>query len=450
MSHRLVVLILLALSLVTGSGSWSQGLRIPPAANANATAGAVLQADYIVAVVNSEPITNGEVQRESQRVMQQLAQQRRAPPDSQEVTRQVLESLINQKVQLQFARESGVRIDDAAIDQAVQNIARQNQLEVAELERRVVAGGLSIAQFRSQLRDQLMLTRVREREVDSQAKVSDLDVDRYILEQKSNADPAANQISLAQILIAVPENATPQQTAELQTKARGAMARARAGDDFDALVQQFSNPADRANAGLLGLRSTDRYPPLFVEATRNLAVGGISDLLRSPAGFHILKVVERVNAAMPSAKVTQTRARHILLHVNAQRSEAAARQQLSDFRKRIVSGQANFATLARDHSEDASAAKGGDLGWANPGMFVPEFEAALEQLAPGDLSQPVVSRFGVHLIQLMERRQAALSEREQRELVRAALREKKLEEMYVSWAQELRGRAYVELRAPPK
>ncbi len=448
MSHRLVLLILLALSLFTSWGSSAQGLRVGPAASAAVEA--VLQADYIVAVVNSEPITNGEVLRESQRLMQQLAQQRRPPPDSQEVTRQVLESLINQKVQLQFARESGVKIDDAAIDQAVRNIAGQNQLEVPELERRVIAGGLSIVQFRSQLRDQLMLTRVREREVDSQAKVSDLDVDRYILEQKNNADPAAQQVNLAQILIAVPENATREQTAELEAKAQGALARARAGEDFGALVQQFSNAADRANAGQLGLRSSDRYPPLFVEATRNLAVGGISDLLRSAAGFHVLKVIEKVNAAMPSAMVTQTRARHILLHVNAQRSEAAARQQLSDLRKRVVSGQANFATIARDHSEDASAPKGGDLGWANPGMFVPEFEAALEQLAPGDLSEPVVSRFGVHLVQLMERRQAALSEREQRELVRTALREKKLEEMYVSWAQELRGRAYVELRAPPK
>ncbi len=448
MTHRLVVLTIFALSLLASLGAPAQGLRISPGVPARAEG--VLQADYIVAVVNSEPITHGEVQRESQRLMQQLAQQQRPLPDSQEVSRQVLESLINQKVQLQFAKESGIRVDDAAIDLAVQNIARQNQLNVAELERRVVAGGLSLAQFRTQLRDQLMLTRLREREVDSQVRVSDLEVDRYILEQRNSTDTATHQINLAQILIAVPEGATPEQTAALEAKARSALTRARAGEDFAALVQQFSNAPERANGGQLGLRGSDRYPPLFVDATRHLAVGGISDVLRSPAGFHILKVVEKTNPAMPSAMVTQTRARHILLHVNAQRSEAAARQQLSDFRKRIVSGQANFATLARDFSEDASATKGGDLGWANPGMFVPEFEAALEALAPGDLSEPVLSRFGVHLIQLMERRQAALSERERREMVRAALRDKKLEEMYLSWAQELRGRAYVEMRAPPK
>ncbi len=448
MTHRLVVLTLFALSLFAGPGAPAQGLRISPGGPARADG--VLQADYIVAVVNSEPITHGEVLRDSQRLMQQLAQQNRPLPDSQEVSRQVLESLINQKVQLQFAKESGIRVDDAAIDQAVQNIARQNQLDVAELERRVVAGGLSVGQFRAQLRDQLMLTRLREREVDSQVRVSDLDVDRYILEQQNSADPATHQINLAQILIAVPENATSEQTAALETKARNALARARAGEDFAALAQQFSNAPERANGGQLGLRSSDRYPPLFVDATRHLAVGGISDVLRSPAGFHILKVIEKTNPAMPSAMVTQTRARHILLHVNAQRSEAAARQQLTAFRKRIVSEQANFATLARDFSEDASATKGGDLGWASPGMFVPEFEAALEALAPGDLSEPVVSRFGVHLVQVMERRQVQRSERERREMVRAALREKKLEEMYLNWAQELRARAYVEMRAPPK
>ena len=447
MTHRLVVLTLSILSLVTSLGSLAQGFRMPPGVNARAEG--VVQADYIVAVVNSQPITHGEVQRESQRLMQQLAQQRRPQPGTQEVERQVIESLINQKVQLQLARESGIRVDDAAIDQAVQNIARQNQLDVAELERRVVAGGVSIAQFRTQLRDQLMLTRVREREVDSRARVSDLDVDRYVLEQNNNADPATHQVNLAQILIAVPENATPEQIGALETKARSALGRARAGEDFDVLVQEFSNATGSANGGQLGLRSVDRYPPLFVDATRNLKQGEVSDLVRSPAGFHVLKVIEKVNSGLPSAMVTQTRARHILLHVNAQMSEAAAREKLSDFRKRIIGGQADFAKLASDFSKDGSATKGGDLGWANPGMFVPEFEAALERLAPGDLSEPVVSRFGVHLIQLMERRQAALGEREQREQVRATLREKKLDEMYASWAQELRGRAYVEMRAPP-
>ncbi len=455
MTHRLVALIVASFSLIASLPSPAQGLRpslgLSSVPSATRTQAEVQQAaDYIVAVVNSEPLTNSEVQRELQRLVQQMTQQRRPLPERKEMARQVLENLINQKVQLQSASETGIRVDDAAVDQAAQNIARQNQMDVAELQRRIEQDGLVFSQFRAQLREQLILTRLREREVEPRVRVSDLEVDQYLRDQQSNTDPASTEINLAQILVSVPDNATAQQMADLQGKAQKALDRARAGDDFAALAREFSDAADRANGGQLGLRTADRYPPLFLEAIQNLEVGAISAVLRSGAGFHILKLLERRNAGLPPMTVTQSRARHILLRVGPQLSEAAARDKLAEFKKRLEAGQADFAALARDNSKDGSAAQGGDLGWANPGMYVPEFEDVMGRLAPGQISDPLVSRFGVHLIQLMERRNTALSLREQREAVRTVLREKKLDESYVNWAQDLRGRAYVEMREPPQ
>lgn len=450
MNHRLVALTVASFALLATLTSQAQGLRLSPNPATSPTAGTQQAVDYIVAVVNAEPITNSEVQRELQRVAQASTQQRRSPAESKELARQVLDGLVKQKVQLQFARESGLRVDDAAVDQAEQAVARQNQMDVAELRRRMTGDGVVISQFRAQLRDQILLTRLREREVESRVRVSDLEVDQYLREQQNNNDPATLQVNLAQILVSVPDSATPAQTALLQAKAQRALERARAGEDFFTLARELSDASDRANGGQLGLRTADRYPPLFLDAIQNLGVSDISALVRSGAGFHILKVLEKKSAGMPSATVTQHRARHILLRVSPQMSESAAREQLNQFRKRIVAGQADFAALAREHSQDGSAAQGGDLGWANPGMFVPEFEDVMNRLAPAQISEPLVSRFGVHLIQLTERRTVTLSPREQRETVRAMLREKKLEDAYATWVQELRGRAYVEMREQPQ
>ncbi len=449
MTHRLVALSAASLVFFASLGAQAQGLRLSASPSMATPPTGQRQADFIVAVVNSEPITKSEVQRELRRVVQQLAQQGRPEPDRQALARDVLESLINQKAQLQLAQESGVRADDASIDQAEQAVARQNQLEVAELRRRLAQDGITLSQFRGQLRDQLMLTRLRERDVDARVRVSDLEVDQYLHQQQTNKDAPTQEINLAQILVAVPEAASPLQITALQARAQRALARASAGEDFVALVREFSDAPDLANGGEMGLRKADRYPALFLEATQALGVGNVSALVRSGAGFHILKVLEKNSASLPSMTVTQSRARHILLRASPQLSEKAARDQLNDFRKRIVAGQADFATLAREHSQDGSAAEGGDLGWASPGMFVPEFEAVMNRLAPGQISDPLVSRFGIHLIQLTERRNTTLSPQEQRDTVRAILREKKLDEAYATWLQDLRGRAYVEFREPP-
>jgi peptidyl-prolyl cis-trans isomerase SurA len=432
----------------------AQGLRVAPQPGARPAPrpadNTPRSADYIVAVVNSEPITNNEVRSRMSRFERQFAQQGQGVPPRAQFARQVLERLISEKAQLQYAREVGIKVDEALVDQAEQNVARQNQVEVAELRRRLAADGIALPQFRDELRNQLVLTRLRERELDAKVKVNDLDVDVFLREQQASGDAAAQEINLAHILVAVPETANESQIAALQAKAQRVRERARAGEDFAKLAQELSDaPGAANNGGQVGLRSADRYPPLFVQAIQNLPEGGISDIVRSGAGFHVLKVIEKRKGGLPGT-VVQNRARHILLRPGGQLSEAAAVQRLADFKRRVQAGQADFAQLAREFSQDASARNGGDLGWANPGMFVPEFEEAMTSLAPGQIADPVISRFGVHLIQLVERRQASLSEREKREIARNLVREKKLDEAYAQWAQDVRGRAYVELREPPQ
>lgn len=429
------------------------GPRLAPAPAAPRAAPAAptaqRSAEYIVALVNSEPITNNEVQTRVERLMKENAEAQRVP--RAELTRLVLERLIAERTQLQAAKEVGIKVDELAIDQAEQTVARQNQMSLTELRSRVAAEGISPQAFRNDLRDQLLLTRLRDREIEAKVKISDVEVDQFMREQRNGANAAvAPNLNLAQVLVAVPENATEAQIATLQQRAQGVAQRARAGEDFAKLAQEFSDSPDRANGGVLGMRSADRYPSLFVEATQSTAVNGIAGPIRSGAGFHVLKVLAKSQPGSADAVVTQTQVRHILLRNDAKRTTAQAVAQLAEFKDRIQKGTADFAGLARDNSQDGSAKEGGDLGWSRPGQFVPEFEEAMNRLAPGQVSDPVVSRFGVHLIQVVARRDAKLSQAEQREAARGVLREKKLEEAYETWAQELRTRAYVEYREAPQ
>jgi peptidyl-prolyl cis-trans isomerase SurA len=404
------------------------------------------QADFIVVIVNSEPITNGEVRVEAARLAQQLAQARRPQPSASELTRLVLERMISDKAQVQLAREMGLRVDEAMVDQAELGVAQQNRINVQELRKRLAADGLSLAQFRGQLRDQLLLSRVREREVDARVRITDAEVDQFMRDEQLSSS-APQEINVAQILVAVPESATPEQVTALQAKAQSVLARARGNEDFGKLAREMSDAPDRASGGQMGLRSPDRLPPLFSDATKSLNVGAVTDVLRSGAGFHVLKVVEK--RAPGVTMVTQNRARHILLRSSAQLNEAQAREKLADIRRRVQAGQTDFATLARENSQDGSAPQGGDLGWSSPGQFVPEFEAVIDSLQPNQISEPFVSRFGMHVIELLERRTVPLGLKEQREVVRNQLRDKKLDTAYTAWAQDVRGRAYVEMREPP-
>ena len=447
----------LCASLFCASAAQAQGLRPSGQLNlggntraAAAPSNTQATADYIVALVNSEPVTNNEVRRRMARVEQQLGQQGGARPSRDVLAREVLEQIINERAQLQQATELGITVDEAAVTQAELTIAAQNQMTPEAFRQRVAAEGMDINRLRSDLRQQILLQRVRERQVDSRVRVTEADIDDFLREQQG-ANTADNlELNLGHVLVVVPEGASEQRVQELQARAQQAADKVRAGADFAAVAREFSDAPERESGGLFGMRPANRLPELFVNATRSLNVGGVAGPLRSPAGFHVLKVVDKRQAGMPGTAVTQTRARHILLRTSAQLSEAAALARLADYRQQIASGQATFEALARANSQDGSASQGGDLGWANPGQFVPEFEEAMSGLRPGEMSAPLVSRFGVHLIRVEERRQNTLSQRDQREMVRGMVREKKMDEALAIWAQDVRGRAFVELREAPQ
>ena len=408
---------------------------------------AIAGRDYIVAVVDAQPITNHEVNVRAASLAQQLSQQKKNVPVQADLLKTSLERLITEKALLQHAKELGVTVENEAIDLAEQRMAAQNQMSVEALHKKVRSEGSSLEALRQNLKDQVTLQRLTERNVPGRIKVSDVEIDQAVL-QKQNASIATNpDIELGHVLVAVPEKASDTEVAALQAKAETALANLKRGDDLARVAKEFSNAAERDKGGLMGLRPANRYPTLFVDATKNLNVGDVT-LVRSGAGFHVLKLITK--RASGVVTVTQTHPRHILLRPGGQLSQTTARAQLAEYKRQIEAGKADFAKLAREHSQDASGPDGGDLGWVSPGMFVPEFEEVMNKLALGQIADPAVSRFGVHLIQVLERREAPISERELRDMARNQLREKKFDETYELWAQEVRGRAYVEYRDAPQ
>ena len=415
--------------------------------SANTLAQSTAGSDYIVALVNSEPITNAELELQIEQVIENRSRQNLAVPPTAELRAAVLDRMINDRTQLQLAKEYGIRVDAAALDQAEANIAAQNQIDVAQLRASLEKRGKSIASFRQQLRDQLLITRIQEREIDARLKVSDAEVETALTARQLAAkDPLNQEINLGHLFIALPENPGQAVVAQAQELNRKILARLGSGESFEALVQELS-AADRNNGGQLGLRRADRYPPLFVAATQALAAGAVSQWVRSDAGFHLLKLIERrVNGL--SDTMVQHHGRHILLRPDASLTQAQALARLAQVRESIVAGSTRFELQAQAISQDSSASQGGDLGWATPGMFVPEFEQVLSNLREGEIALPIVSRFGVHLIQLLERRTVALTPAQLRERERNILRAKRADEIFETWSREVRDRAFVEIRDP--
>ncbi len=419
-----------------------------PVAPAQTRAAPVRTGDYILAVVNQELVTASELQARIERVRADATRQRATLPPEDQLKREVLDALIDERVQLTHARESGTRIDDAELDRAVNNVAVQNQITMPQLRERLRKEGIDYARFRNNVRDQLLTERVREREVQGRIRVTDAEIDALLDERRAAAHATA-EYNIAQILVGVPDGASAEETARRRERAEGAKKRIAGGEAFEAVARELSEDANRAAGGVLGLRSAERLPDVFVEVVRNLKVGDVApELLRTGAGFHLLKLVDKREG--DAFRITQTRARHILLRPSAQLSAEAAQRRLAGFRQQIESGRSSFEALARENSEDGSAPQGGDLGWTNPGTFVPEFEEAMNRLAVNGLSDPVVSRFGVHLIQVTERRQVTLDVKQQREQARNVLRERKFDQAYDEWLRELRARAYVEMREAPQ
>lgn len=403
--------------------------------------------DYIVAIVNQELVTAVEVDLRMKRLRDDARRAGQSLPGDDELRRQVVDSLIEERVILTYSRENGNRVDEAELDRAVQTVAAQNQISTEQLRARLQADGIDFVRFRSNLQDQMLVERTREREVIQRIRVSDADIDKLLDEQRAAAAADAT-VNLAQILVTVPEGASDAVVAERRARAEGALTRVKAGEAFDVVARELSEDNNRQRGGEIGARPSSRLPDLFVAATRGLKSGMVApDLVRSGAGFHVLKVISRDEVA--AGKLTQTRARHILLRPSAQLNAEQAQARLAGYRRQIETGQASFEDLARRFSEDGSAAQGGDLGWASPGMMVPEFEEAMARLPNGGMSPPVVSRFGIHLIQVVDRRQIDVDPKQQREQARNVLREQKFDDAYAEWVRELRGRAYIEMREPP-
>jgi len=399
--------------------------------------------DRIVAVVNTEVITQRDLAERITLVGTQLKRQGTPTPPPEVLERQVLERMIMDRAQVQFARDTGVRVDDLQVDRTIQLIAANNKLTLAEFRQTLEREGVSFDRFRQDIRNEIVISRLREREVDSKIQIGESEIDNFL--QELQTGDAGTQFDLSHILVRVPESASPEQVDARLRRAQEALAKARAGDDFAQLAVSYSDAPDALKGGGMGWRERDRLPELFADVLVKLKPGEVSDVLRSPAGFHIVRLNDRRGGG-GSFMVEQTRARHILARVNELVSETEARRRISVLRQRIVEG-ANFAALARLNSDDtASAQRGGELGWTVPGDLVPEFERAMIALKIGELSEPVRTPFGYHIIQVEERRTADLSADRKRIEARRVLRDRRADEAYQEWLRQLRDRAYVDYR----
>ena len=399
--------------------------------------------DRIVAVVNDEVITLHELNARLDFAVAQLQKQGTPLPPRGELERQMLDRLIMDKVQLQHARDSGMRIDDSQLEQALQRIAANNKMSLAKFRDALQKDGIAFAKFREDIREEMTIARVREREVNDKIVISEGEIDNY-LSGDSTAGNSAEEYEVAHILLRAPESASPEQIQKLKVKAEQVYERAKQGEDFAQLAATYSDAPDALKGGGLGVRPLNRLPALFAEVVVKLKDGEVGPLLRSPNGFHLVKLVaKRGGAALPP--VEQTHVRHILIKVNEVVSETEARHKLEGLYDRIKHGE-KFEELAKLYSQDGSASKGGDLGWIYPGDTVPDFERAMNALKPGELSQPIQSPFGFHLIEVLERRVQDVSADRQRAAARQILRERKMDEAYQDWLRQIRDRAYVELR----
>jgi peptidyl-prolyl cis-trans isomerase SurA len=403
-----------------------------------------VEVDRIVAVVNNEVVTALQLRARVDQAVRQLQRQGVQLPPADVLERQLLERLIVERAQLQLARETSLRVDDATLERAIDRIAANNRLSVEQLREALAKDGVTWSRFRDEIRTEILLTRLREREVDSKVVVTDAEIDNFLA---SNPDAFSGQeFEVAHILLRAPEQASPQQIEALRARAEGVMARLRSGEDFARVAAEVSDAPDGLSGGSLGWRPLDRLPALFAEAVRNMRPGETSQVLRSASGLHIVRLVDRRGGGDAAvAKLEQTRARHILIKTSEVLSDTDAEARLLGIRERVVNG-ADFGELAKASSADLSAAKGGDLGWLNPGDTVPEFERAMNALQPGEVSAPVKSPFGWHLIQVVERRVQDVTDERKRNAARAALRDRKAEEAYEDWLRQLRDSTYVDLR----
>jgi len=402
----------------------------------------VVLLDRIVAVVNEDVITRRDLDDRIKVVVGQLRQQGTTPPPADVLQKQVLERMIYAHVQLQFAKETGLRVDDGQLDKALARIAEDNKISLATMRETLEKDGVSFAKFREDIRDEITMSRLREREVDNKITVADSEVDNLLT--ATQQEGKLEEYNVSHILIRVPEQASPEQISDRRARAEQALAQINSGADFRQVAASFSEAPDAIQGGSMGWREPARLPAIFAEAIKGLKNGEVSGVLRSPNGLHIVRLNDRRGQNAPHI-VSQTHPRHILIKTSEVVSENDARERLVKLKERL-DNNADFAELARLQSEDASASRGGHLGWLSPGDTVPEFEKAMDELKPGQISGPVRSPFGWHLIQVMERRTQDMSQQQQRLQARLSLRAQKSEEAYQEWLRQLRDKAFVDYR----
>jgi peptidyl-prolyl cis-trans isomerase SurA len=400
--------------------------------------------DAVVAVVNDDVITRNELNERVRSVMAQLKKQGTPLPDQVVLEKQILERMITDMLQAQYAKESGVKVDDTQLDAAITRIAQQNNFPtLTAFQAKLEAEGVSVKKFREEIRAEIVSTRLREREVESKLVISDSEVDNY-LANKSKMGLENEEYHLAHILVVVPEQASADKIQAARARADHALAQLAGGADFAQVAAGTSDAKDALKGGDLGWRSSDRIPPLFLNELKGLKPGQNTAILRSPSGFHILKLVEKRSGSAPVV-ITQTHARHILIKTSEIVTPAEAKKRIMEIKQRIDGG-ASFAEQAKRYSQDGSAQQGGDLDWVSPGQTVPEFEDELNKLKVGEIGM-VETQFGWHLIQVLERRNTDVTEQQKRQQARASIGSFKSEELYQDWLRQLRDRAFIEYRA---
>jgi peptidyl-prolyl cis-trans isomerase SurA len=404
---------------------------------------AVVPLDRVIAVVNDEALTRYDLEEQKRTVLQQMRAQKVRPPPEDVLDKQLLERLVTQRALMQYAKETGIRIDDVQVERTIQRIAQENKMTPAQFRQAVEREGISFDKYRDEIRNEITLQRLREREVDSRISVSDAEVDNFLATVASQAG-GETEYHLAHVLVIVPEQASPEQIEAKRQRAEEALKQIRGGAEFSQVAAGFSDAPDALKGGDLGWRAPARLPTVFAEQVRSMKPGEVSGVLRSPAGFHIVKLEDTRSRNQPTV-VEQTHARHILIKVNEITSESEAKIKIDRIKDRIDTG-ASFEDQARLNSEDASASKGGDLGWISPGDTVPDFEQAMAKLKPGQVSAPVRTPFGWHLIEVLERRTQDVTAERQREQARTAMRQRKSEEAFQEWVRQIRDRAYVEFK----
>lgn len=442
-SIRVLVAALAAVALTAGAQSPAPRAPAATPPPRPVSTAPIVPVERVIAVVNDEALTQYDLDEQKRIVVQQMKTQKVPAPPADVLDKQLLERLIVDRALMQYAKDTGVRVDDVQVERTIARIAQDNKLSAEEFRKAVEREGITYARYREDMRNEIMIQRLRDREVDSKIVVSDAEVANFLATIAAQTG-GETEYRLSHVLVLVPEQASPEQIDAKRRRAEEALKQIRAGTDFSQVAAGFSDAPDALKGGDLGWRAPARLPTVFSEPVRGMKPGEVSAVLRSSTGFHIVKLEEVRSRNQPTV-VEQTHAKHILIKVNEITSESEGKARIERIKDRLDTG-AKFDDQARLNSEDASSSKGGDLGWISPGDTVPDFEQAMNRLRIDEISLPVRSPFGWHVIVVTERRTQDVTAERQREQARQALRQRKSEEAFQEWVRQLRDRAYVEVK----